>query len=652
RYTVVGVTPSRFRGLSLDETPEIWLPLTRYDEVASGFFASFQATDYAAQRGDRRIGLWNVVGRLAPGVTRGAAEADLRRVAAALAEAFPRTNADLSFRTVPAATAAAPLAQRGDSKGLLLLLAGTVGVTLLIACANIANLMLARTARRRRELGVHVALGVGPRRLIRQLLVESGTLALLGGGLGLAVAGWTVELLSRFRLPGGIPIAALDVSLDVRLLAFTLLVSIAAALLFGLAPAVRALRDDPVAALRGDHADRTGHSPLRAGLVTAQVALCLVLLPGAGLFWRSVRAGMEADLGFEPSNVATLTLDLGPLRYGEERAARFYADLVERIRALPGVESASITATPFGEDAGIGVGSVFREGEEASREVGRVTLSRITPGYFTTAGLPLRAGRDFEESDRAGAPLVAIVSEEMAERVWPGADAVGRRFNFSGPGRAMFTVVGVVSDAKRVDLREETSLFAYLPLAQHADAAAGDPMTLYVRTAGPPLAAVAPAREAVGSLDPQVPVHDVMTLEERLAGVLMPQRLGRAVLTLFGGLALLLAVVGTYGVVAYSVSRRTREIGIRRALGAGRIEVVRAAAREGSRRVAIGLLLGAVATLLVTGGLSRFLYGVEARDPVALGLAASLLAAAGAAACLVPAARAGRIEPAEALRHE
>ena len=653
-FAVVGVAPRRFTGLSLTSSADLWVPMATYPRVATGFFASFDAVDYTAQRSGRRIGLWQVVGRLAPGVSFAQGQTQLRDIAQRLATAYPETNRDLSVTVVPAVTAAAPLSSRGDAVLFLWALFGTVGFVQLIGAANVANLFLSRTAGRRRELAVRAAVGGSRAHLVRLLALESLLLAAVGGLVGLAVAQWTTELLGSFNLPGGIPIDQLDLRLDLRVLAGAALLSVVTALAFGLAPARAVGRADLVSGLKastgGD--ERRGHGlRLRHGLVAGQVALSLALLVGAGLFARSVRNALHVDLGFDPERVLTMTVDLGALGYEEPQAGTFYDRVIEQAAALPGVQAATVSSTPFGE-AGLGVGSVYLRGTAEAVEVPRVTLARVGPDYFATLGMRLVDGRVVGAADRAGEVPVAVINAAMARRFWPDERAIGHQFNFAGPDGRFFTVVGVVGDAKYTSVGERDALYVYLPLHQHLGAAAGDAMTIQLRTAGAPAAMAGTLRALVREIDPAVPVYDVATLNERVAGVLMPQRMGRALLAVLAGLALLLSAVGIYGVVSYAVAQRTREFGLRLALGARPADVIGLIGRQLLWPIGGGLFLGATIALVGGRALTAFLFGVTPTDAATFLWTTVLLACVACLAALVPAVRAVRMDPMHALRYE
>lgn len=652
-FTIVGIAPRKFRGTDLSADPAIWIPLDMADRIASGFWATFDLTDYDAQRFTRRrrINFLSLIGRLAPDASIAAARAELSAMARRLEEAFPETNDGVSLTVVPANADAAPLASRDELTRFATLLCAVVGLALLIACANLANLLLARATGRSREIAIRLALGARRARLIRQLLTESMLLALLGAGFGLVLAWWLLDLLGPMRLPGGIAVASLDRGLNPVILGVTLATAVASALAFGLVPALQSTAGGPASALRERAAGASrGAARLRAGLVAAQVAVCVVLLIGAGLFLRSLHSGLSTDLRVASEDLLTASIDLGAQGYDEADARAFYPELLSRIESLPGVRSASLTSAPFGRRA-FGVSDIELEGAEVppGDEAVRKHLNFTGPRYARTMALTVVRGRDFDEPDMLeGAPSVAIVSEAMADRYWPNQNPIGKRFRFA-PSGSYFEVVGVVEDAVYEDLRgDEDFIYVYLSGAYEKV----DEMSLVVRTAGDPGSLAGPIREQVRALDPDLPLFGVMTMSERIASLLGPQRMGSLLLICFGVLAAVLATVGIYGVVAYSVGRRTREIGIRMALGARRHDVLARALLMGSRPALAGLALGLAAASLLARLASAFLYGVAPTDMTTYAATAALLGVIAILAAYVPARRAASIDPAEALRHE
>jgi predicted permease len=651
-FTIVGVAPRGFRGTDLSADPAIWIPLDMIDRITSGFWATFDLTDYDAQRySGRRINFLDLIGRLAPHTSIAAARAELTANARRLEERFPQTNDGVLLTVVPANVDAASLTRRDELGRFTSLLSMVAGLALLIACANLANLLLARATHRSREIAIRLALGARRARLIRQLLTESMLLALLGAGLGLVLAWWLIDLLGAMELPGGIAVGSLHSGLNPVVLGVTLATAVASALAFGLVPALQTTAGGPASALR-ERAAGTSRAAarLRAGLVAAQVAICVVLLIGAGLFLRSLHSGLSTDLGFASDDLLTASIDLGTQGYDEADARAFYTELLSRIESLPSVRSASLTSAPFGRRA-FGVSDIELPGAEVppGDEAVRKHLNFTAPRYARTMGLTILRGRDFEARDMLeGAPSVAIVSDAMADRYWPNQNPIGKRFRFA-PSGSYFEVVGVVEDVAHEGLRGDGGIiYIYLPGAYEKV----DEVSLVVRTASDPGSLAGPIREQVHALDPDLPLFDVMTMSERVASLLGPQRMGSILLACFGVLALVLTTVGIYGVVAYSVGQRTREIGIRIALGAARREVLTRFLLTGSRPAFAGLALGVLATLPLARLASAFLYGVTPTDMATYAGTAALLGGIAILAAYVPARRAASLDPAEALRDE
>lgn len=642
---VAGVAQENFRGINAIGGPLMWVHISMWPQVTTGAFREFFP--------DRRALLLNIAGRLKPGVPIGQADASAKTIAQQLEKAFPRENDSRSatLRPLSEATFFTPEVRTGvlAAGGSLML---TVGVVLLIACTNVANLLLARAATRQREVAVRLSLGASRGRLIRQLLAESLLLSLLAGVLGLLFAYWSRDLLWSLR-PPFLQVDALALPLDGRVLAFTGLASLLTGLLFGLIPALSASRPDLAVALK-DRSNQPSGAHRRFGLrnvlVMAEVALSLVALVGAGLFLRSMQEAQGVNPGFETERLMVLSFDTGAEGYARDKALDFYRQVTERVRALPMVESANVAWV--GPLSGAFQRTVFPEGMDMSdRRNGKLTaLNHVTPGYFETVGIPIRRGRSFGEADREGAPMVAIINETMARNMWPGQDPIGKRFRCFGESWIL-EIVGIARDSKYFTLGEAPLPYFYMPLLQHDT----PQVTLHVRTKGDPAAAVGTVRTTVQALDPQMPLTNVNTTREVFNQALWAPRMGASMLGVFGLLALLLAAVGVHGVMSYSVTQRTQEIGIRMALGARPGDVIRLVLRQAMFIVGIGAAVGLGGTFAGTLLAQRFLTEVlfvKAGDPLAFVGTAGVLAVVALVASYLPARRASRIDPLLALRYE
>ena len=639
-FTVVGVAPRHFTGTLLGGGPSVWVPMSTHDIVQPNF-------DWYEQR--RGLFLF-AFGRLKPGVSPEGANANLKTIFGRLEQAFPVDNKGrsagavslLDARLNPGGQGGAPVVQ------ISMILMTVVGIVLLIACANIANLLLARASKRRKEIAVRLALGAGRSRLVKQLLTESVLLSLIGGGMGLLLAYWLLGLLTSAELPLPIPVDD-SVGIDGRVLGFTALLAIATGVLFGLVPALQASRANVVPVLKNETlpggAGRGARMNLRQILVVAQVALSLISLIAAGLFLRSLRDAQAIDTGFETSGVLVMDFNLGREGYTPERGQLFYRQVVERVSSLPGVQSAAVAQNP--PLAGGFLRSVFPEGmDTTTQDRILVQVNSVSPGYLETIGIPLIRGRSFTEQDVTGAPLVVVINEIMAERFWPGQEAIGKRFKFFGDAD-FTTVIGIARNAKYNGVAEDPIPFIYQPLRQNYTPAA----TLHVRAAADASGLATSVRGVVTQIDPTLSIFDARTLDDQVSQSLAPLRTNVIMLGVFGGLAVLLASLGLYGVASYSVSLRTREIGVRMALGAQPAAVLRLVLGHGLLLVGAGLALGLVASLTLASAIPQnLLPNVSARDPwtfigtsVILGLVACL-------ASYIPARRATRIDPLVALR--
>jgi putative ABC transport system permease protein len=637
-YTIVGVTDPEFRGLRLGLPPEFWLPMTT-------------ASDYATSgRGDRGLEL---TGRIKPGVTPAQAQAQLTTIAARLAQAYPETNLGTLERpseprpiTVVQESRVEPSAQVGIWRVSMLLFA-VVGLVLLTACANVANLLLARASVRRREIAVRLALGASRRRLIRQLLTESLLLAMLGSALGLILT----QLTSRM-LPGFFPandVDGLDLSLDWRVLVFTLGVTILTGVLFGLAPALQSTRLNLLPSLKhqgGAHGQRLRRIGLRDVLVISQLALSLVLLIGAALFVRSLRHAISFDPGFTVQNLLIASMETRGASLNKQQGQAFYQQTVERVGSLPGVQSVSLSRiAPLG-GGGQRRGTQFEGYQPQQNEDTETNTNVVDLNYFNTMGIPIIAGRDFNAQDREASPLVVIVNEEVARRYY-GGNAVGKRLRM-GSDAPPTEIVGVARTARYRNLREQPLPFIYIPLGQEYQPG----MTLMVRTASTPTALVGPLRNELRALNKDVPVYSVQMMEERIGGQLAADRLIAVLLSTFGAGALLLAAIGIYGVMGYSVARRTHEIGVRIALGAERRDILTLIIGQGMVLVLIGAGLGLVLALALTRVVKSLLFGISATDPLTFAAVVLVLVGVALLACYLPARRATKVNPLVALRYE
>ncbi len=626
--TIVGVMP---RGFRFPETTELWVP----------------ARPDAADPYDRRWML--LVARLRPGATVGQAGADLARVAREVAAERPDTHAGRRF----GARAYGAAYLRGERGTLLGLMGGAVGLVLLIACANVANMLLARGTTRRREIAVRAALGAGRGRIVRQLLTESVLIALGGGAAGVLVGAWWLGwLVSRFgvELPYW-----MTFGLDGRVLAYTAGLSLGTGLLFGILPALRASRTDLVGSLADGAPGAAGglrRNRLRGALVAGEIALALVLLAGSALAIRSFLAAAGTDPGVDAARILTARTSLTGERYDAVAArAAFFRELEGRLRALPGVRGAALTTALPAGDVGEAT-TVAAEGAAADPDAGTgARWIAVTPGYWEAVDRPLLAGRDFTAREAAdSAAAVAIVSRELAERLWPGRDPLGRRIRVAVEGDAPWLeVVGVAPTlgyARPGDAGARERRQVHLPYAR----AGWRLMTLAVRSAGDPAALAAPVRREVRALDPSLPLFTVHTLGEYRASTLWLERAAGQAFASLAVLALLLATLGVYGVMAYAVGQRTREIGIRMALGARAPDVVGMVVREGALLTAAGIAVGLPCALAVSRLMRSTLRGVGPGDPVAFLAVPLLLAAVAVLASWIPARRAARVDPMSALR--
>jgi predicted permease len=635
-FTIIGVAPENFAGTLIGFSMDVWVPMMMSEQVVPG-------GSRLNVRGDH---WFQVMGRLKPGVSQEQAEAAVDTIARQLAEQYPNTNEGRGAAVLPLWKS--PWGAGFIMRPVLFVLSAVVGLVLLIACANVANLLLARAVGRRKEIAIRLSMGASRARLIRQLLTESLLLALLGGAGGVLVAYWGSGLFMAFIPAIDIPVK-LFIAIDSGVLGFTLAVSLVTGIIFGLAPALQASNPNIIVALKDESARAAGSrgkARLRNALVVAQVALSLILLIGAALFLKTLQKSQTIDVGFDPRNMLLTSLDLFSNGYTTERGKLFQQQLVQRVGALAGVESVTLARSAplgFGGSNSTGVaidGYEPRPGEQISIE-----YNNVGPNYFHTMGIPLIAGRDFTARDDEQAPRVVVINETMARRYWPGQDPLGKQLR-TGP-RA-YQVAGVAKDIKYHNLGEEPQPYMYFSMQQFYK----PEVVLHARVSGDPTTMLSALRQTVASMDPNLPLFDSETMTANMSDSLFPQRIAASLLGLFGLLALVLAAVGLYGVMAHSVTQRTHEIGIRMALGARASDVLRLVVGQGMRLALVGVAAGLAGSFALTRFLSSLLYGVSATDIATFAVTPLLLVGVALVACFVPARRAARVDPMVALRYE
>ncbi len=641
QFRVIGIAPEGFKGTEFVYSPEIWLPASMMEWAEPG----------ATWLDDRNSKNFFGVGRLKSGVSARQAEASLNLLSQQLAKEYPDSNEGQSVKVGPPGFILPDL--RGAVVSFTWVMMAAVGLVLLVTCTNLAGLMLARATDRRKEIAIRLAMGANRLRLIRQLLTESILLSFVGGGAGLLLALWIVKVLLALKPPIDFPLS-LDVGIDWRVLVFSLAVSVAAGAIFGLAPALQAMRPNLVGTLK-DTAAQGGavKTRLRSVLVVAQIAISLVVLIAAGLVVRTLQQLQTMNPGFNPQNALTMSFDLGLQGYDEARGQQFYHQLTERLRSLPGVESAAVSSyIPL--SLNYNSRTVFVEGKPAERGDNAPTSMNASagPGYFKTLGTPIVQGREFTEQDQEKSEQVAIVNETFVRRLMPElqttAEAIGKRFSFRGPEGPFRRIVGVAVAGKYFNISEDPRPFMWTPLTQDYQTNG----MLIVRTKGSPDALFGPVRGEVQALDANLPLFDVKTLTEHMKFALFPAKVAATVLGVFGLVALLLSAIGVYGITSYAVAQRTHEIGIRLALGAQLGDVLRLVLSHGLKLTIIGAAIGLFGAYLVTRAITSVLYGVSATDPLTFGGVSVLLIGVALIASYVPARRATKVEPLVALRNE
>ena len=639
--TVVGIAPPGFYGTDFVSRAELWVPAGLYQQVLPREMVPLWM--------NRRVLAFGAVGRLRPGMSPSLAAAALRPLSERLAREYPDADRNRAATVVPLGLAVIDPNSRTGYTRAAALLATMVGLVLLVACANLANMLLVRASGRRREIAVRIAIGGRRSQLVRQLLVESALLSLAAGAAGLLLAAWSFTLISRIQSPY-LP-ESLELGLDGRVLLFTLSLSLLTALLFGLAPALAASRLDLVPALKNETAAarRAGarHFGLRELLIVGQVGLSVVALAGALLFLQSLRNAQRIDTGFERGSLAVFSFDLDSQGLDEARGEQMLRDLTARAAALPGVRSAAVGENLMLADSGVHhLILVDSPAAPADRRIA-AQQSSVGPGYFATLGIPILRGRALSAADRAGGRPVVVINQTMAERLWGHDSPLGKRFTVL-PSRRALEIVGVASDVKYNSLGEDPQLYIYVPIDQEYRPA----VTLHVRTRVDPGTLLGPVRRLIRAALPTMPLSRVETIDGVIGGLLWAPRVCAALLALFGAVALILVTLGIYGVIAHAIAQRRGEIGIRMALGARQGDVVMLFLRQGLLPVALGLGCGLAAALLAVRTVAGLLFGIEPTNPLVFLVAILLLAAVSALANYIPTRRAAAVSPVIAMRAE
>jgi macrolide transport system ATP-binding/permease protein len=650
-FTIVGVTRAGFPGPRVGTVRHVYVPMMMQPILRP-----------PSDRLQSTVSWLFLLGRRRPDRTTVQARAEIETLGTTHARAVHPSATPERMPVVPIDEDNPESRQRMRAAGFLL--GGVVAAVLLIACANIASLLLAKATARRRELAVRLAIGASRARLVRQLLTESVLLSVVGGIIGLGLAWALVQAFHASPPPAGALPVAMDLAIDHRVLLFSIALSLIAGVVFGVAPALKASRPGLVPALKGASSEGNdgGHRyDAQKLLVIGEVALAVLLLIPAGLFVRSLQAAHALDPGFDAEKLVSAPLDINLLRYTNDQGREFYRAVVERAERLPGVESAAIARlaimTGDGRIMGLMVEGrpeypdefVFSQGAGVvTSDPTRINANVVGAGFFRTLGIPLVSGRDFDARDVEGTPPVAIINETAVQMHFKGGNALGARVSFNGRQGPWREVVGVVGDSAYAELGESSLPVAYLPVGQNHESG----MTLYVRASVPPASLIASVRHEIQELEPNLPVAGIETMIQTIGTSLYAARIGAWLLAGFGGLALLLAVIGIYGMLSFSIARRTREMGIRLALGAAPREVFLSVVRGGMTLVGAGAVIGLIGGLVAARSLERFLYGVPTSDPATFAGAAALLIAIALVACIVPARRAMHVNPITALRYD
>jgi len=639
-FTIIGVMPEDFHGANVGVAAQIYVPAMMQPvvlpvEVAGGNILEQDGANWLF-----------IFGRLKPEVTVETAQAAMT----VNLQAYFKAKADPHSTSDTAAVAPIYKTPFGAAQAILpvvAMLSATVAFVLLIACANVAGLLIARSTARRTEVAIRVALGAGRGRLIRQLLSESVLMSLIGGTVGLVLAAWATNFMAHPPKMFGVPLS-IDARLDTEVLAFTLVVATLAGILFGLAPSLMASRVDLVPALKGEEGGRRSRkSPLRAGLVAVQVAISLVLLVGAGLLLRSVLAARTMNLGFKPNDILSLAVDTSAAGYDTAHVKTFLRQVIDNVGSIPGVQSAAVAqAGPVAQQYSYSTTAEIDGYQPLKEESMTIGFDMISPGFFQTLGLPLRAGREFTWTDDEKAARVAIVNETLAKKYFPGKSAIGQRLK--GETDKWDEIVGVVADTKYQSMSEKPTAYFYVPFQQTQ----GSRIALFVRTGTAPESLGNTIQAAVVKMDPALGVSNLQTMRQTIEKSLVGFEGTALMLSIAGFIGLLLATIGIYGVVAYSVAQRTHEVGIRMALGANPENILGLILRQGMAPALIGIVIGLAGSFALTRLIEGQLYGVKPTDPLTLAAVSVLLCLVTAAACVIPARRAMRVDPMVALRYE
>ena len=640
-FTIIGVAPEGFHGLVSIIDTRAFIPYAMKATLGD----SAEVLTSPRTRGLR------IVGRIKPGVSLAQARAALSLVAHRLSQKYPEAEKDLEIEPYPERRARPAPAAAGPFLAASSLFLSLAALVLLLACVNVANILLVRGTVRQREMAIRAALGGTRARLVRSLLTESLLLALIGGVAGMFLGQWFSSLLGSINIQANLPVI-FDFSFDARVFAYALAAALLTGLVVGIVPALRASRGELNVILhQSGRSVAAGHHRLRSALVIAQVAGSLMLLVVAGLFTRSMANAQHLDLGFDPSHVINLTVDPNTIGYSEPQGRLFFKQVLERVRALPGVESASLAfSVPMGYYNSISTLQIDGYVPSATQEATVSLNNAVSPGYFETMRIPILRGRDFDDGDREETQHVAIINEEMARHYWPSQDALGRHFIRNGKVNHPLEVVGVAKNNYVNLMSTAAQPFFYIPLSQDYVSIE----TLQVRTTQAPEAMIAPLQKEIASLAPGLPIFNVETMTQGLYTLpgLLIFRVGAGLTASLGLLGLALAVVGVYGVVSYVTTQRIHEIGIRMALGAQKSDILHNVFRQGFKVVAVGVGAGLVAAFAAARLVRNFLVGVGATDPLTYAAVSCLLILVALLACWVPARRATRVDPLVALRYE